>query len=76
MIFINLCFCLFHVGQAQLTRLSDTTEDDVVLDDAFEWPVARPVDRSETVEITLFKYSKYYKDRYKNDDLQFACTAH
>lgn len=29
----------------------------------FQWPVARPIDKDEVVEIQLFNYNKYLSNR-------------
>ncbi|KAK3090409.1 hypothetical protein FSP39_011632 [Pinctada imbricata] len=43
--------------------IQENAENCVLFDETFQWPVARPIERDEVIEILLFNYNKYLSNR-------------
>ncbi|XP_013379026.1 otoferlin isoform X3 [Lingula anatina] len=50
-------------GVAHYSKVIENVEDCCWFDETFTWPVARPVDGREMVEVQLFNYNKYLNNR-------------
>ncbi|GFN97316.1 otoferlin [Plakobranchus ocellatus] len=45
------------------TKTVENVEDSVVFDEMFEWPVARPIEAEEMIDIQIFNFNKYLSNR-------------
>ncbi|XP_064487216.1 otoferlin-like [Ornithodoros turicata] len=50
-------------GVAHYTQVCEGVEDEAVFDDAFDWPVGRPVENHEVLEIQILNRNKYFTNR-------------
>ncbi|CAL1540078.1 unnamed protein product [Lymnaea stagnalis] len=50
-------------GLSHYTKTVENVEDSVVFDEMFEWPVARPIEAEEVIDIQLYNYNKYLSNR-------------
>ncbi|XP_071147847.1 otoferlin-like isoform X5 [Mytilus edulis] len=49
-------------GVAHYTKIVDS-EDSAFYDEVFEWPVARPIEKDEFIDIQILNYNKYLSNR-------------
>ncbi|KAK3770319.1 hypothetical protein RRG08_029972 [Elysia crispata] len=54
--------CL-STGLSHYTKTVENLEDSVVFDEMFEWPVARPIEAEEMIDIQIFNFNKYLSNR-------------
>ncbi|BFY99586.1 hypothetical protein BsWGS_02626 [Bradybaena similaris] len=50
-------------GLSRYTRTVENTESSVVFDESFQWPVARPIEADEVIDIHLYNRNKYLNNR-------------
>ncbi|XP_055886227.1 otoferlin-like isoform X5 [Biomphalaria glabrata] len=50
-------------GLSHYTKVLENVEDSVVFDEMFEWPVARPIEAEEVIDIQIYNYNKYLSNR-------------
>ncbi|XP_046585626.1 otoferlin-like isoform X5 [Haliotis rubra] len=50
-------------GVSHYTRTHENSEDTCLFDESFEWPVARPIESEEVIDIQVFNYNKYLSNR-------------
>lgn len=50
-------------GVFHYTEVVEDAEGSAFFDQTFQWPVARPIDKDEVVEIQLFNYNRYLSNR-------------
>ncbi|PVD23896.1 hypothetical protein C0Q70_17171 [Pomacea canaliculata] len=45
------------------TKIVENAEDSAYFDETFEWPVARPIEAEEIIDIQIFNYNKYLSNK-------------
>ncbi|XP_059174098.1 otoferlin-like isoform X2 [Physella acuta] len=50
-------------GLSHYTKTLENVEDSLAFDEMFEWPVARPIEAEEVIDIQVFNYNKYLSNR-------------
>ncbi|XP_064626480.1 otoferlin-like [Lineus longissimus] len=50
-------------GVSHYSKIIEGAEDCAVFDETFEWPVARPIESDEVVDIQVFNYNRYLSNR-------------
>ncbi|XP_021379810.1 otoferlin-like isoform X8 [Mizuhopecten yessoensis] len=50
-------------GVCHYSKIIENAEDSIWFDESFEWPVARPVEKEEIIDIQVFNYNKYLSNR-------------
>ncbi|XP_052775587.1 otoferlin-like isoform X2 [Mya arenaria] len=50
-------------GVSHYTKVVDCNDDSVWFDETFQWPVARPIEKDEYIDIQLYSYNKYLSNR-------------
>ncbi|XP_050031171.2 otoferlin [Dermacentor andersoni] len=50
-------------GVSHHTKVCDHLEDDAVFNDEFEWPVGRPVEKYEVLEVQVLQHSRYFTNK-------------
>ena len=57
-------FVLFVLaGVSHYTKIVENSEDNVWFDETFQWPVARPIEKEEFIDIQLYNYNKYLSNK-------------
>ncbi|KAH3809211.1 hypothetical protein DPMN_137572, partial [Dreissena polymorpha] len=46
-------------GVSHYTKIVETNDESVWFDETFQWPVARPIEKDEYIDIQLYNYNKY-----------------
>ncbi|XP_053394706.1 otoferlin-like isoform X2 [Mercenaria mercenaria] len=50
-------------GVSHYTKIIETTDECIWFDETFQWPVARPIEKDEFIDIQLYNYNKYLSNR-------------
>ncbi|XP_064604471.1 otoferlin-like [Liolophura sinensis] len=50
-------------GVSHYSKVVENAEETVWFDEIFEWPVARPIESEEMIDIQVFNYNKYLSNR-------------
>ncbi|ELU18287.1 hypothetical protein CAPTEDRAFT_185768 [Capitella teleta] len=50
-------------GVSHYSKILENVDENAVFDELFEWPVARPIESEEQIDIQLFNYNKYLSNR-------------
>ncbi|KAL3867777.1 hypothetical protein ACJMK2_040627 [Sinanodonta woodiana] len=50
-------------GVSHYTKIIENAEDSAMFDEIFQWPVARPIEKEEFIDIQLFNYNKYLSNK-------------
>ena len=50
-------------GVSHYTKIVENSEDNAWFDETFQWPVARPIEREEYIDIQLYNYNKYLSNK-------------
>ncbi|XP_005102111.2 otoferlin, partial [Aplysia californica] len=50
-------------GLSHYTKTVENMEESVIFDEMFEWPVARPIESEEVIDIQVYNYNKYLSNR-------------
>ncbi|KAL5015764.1 hypothetical protein ScPMuIL_005353 [Solemya velum] len=58
-----ICESEFRKWVSHYSKIIENAEDSIWLDETFEWPVARAIEREEVIDIQLFNYNKYLSNR-------------
>ncbi|XP_045464673.1 otoferlin-like isoform X3 [Harmonia axyridis] len=51
-------------GVSHIIRLEDTGSELYIVDQTYDWPVCRPVEESETLQIDLFSRNRVFSDKH------------
>ena len=57
-------FYFLLAGVSHYTKTVENSEDNVWFDETFQWPVARPIEKEEYIDIQLYNYNKYLSNKY------------
>ncbi|KAH9496793.1 hypothetical protein Btru_010264 [Bulinus truncatus] len=60
---IRISYLMFSTGLSHYTKVIENVEDSVVFDEMFEWPVARPIEAEEVIDIQIYNFNKYLSNR-------------
>ncbi|XP_041357598.1 otoferlin-like [Gigantopelta aegis] len=58
-------------GVSHYTKIVENVDDTVWFDESFEWPVARPIESEEIIDIQLYSYNKYLSNRRHTQHTSF-----
>ncbi|XP_076441090.1 otoferlin-like [Babylonia areolata] len=50
-------------GVSHFTKIVENAEESVLFEETFEWPVARPVEAEEIIDIQIYNYNKYLSNK-------------
>ncbi|XP_077546879.1 ferlin family C2 domain-containing myoferlin misfire isoform X2 [Haemaphysalis longicornis] len=50
-------------GVSHHTKVCENLDEDAIFDDVFEWPVGRPVENQEVLEIQVLQHNRYFVNR-------------
>jgi len=50
-------------GVSHYTKIADSEDENVFFNETFQWPVARPIEKDEFIDIQLYSYNKYLSNR-------------
>ncbi|KAH9363612.1 hypothetical protein HPB48_004133 [Haemaphysalis longicornis] len=55
--------CFSFLGVSHHTKVCENLDEDAIFDDVFEWPVGRPVENQEVLEIQVLQHNRYFVNR-------------